>query len=139
MNKDVIISVVGTEQTPEGNDKVEFVTEGQYYKKGSKVYLKYKESEMTGFDNTTTTLKIDGDTVSMTRFGNFNSHMVFKSGEQHLSYYETPYGSFTIGIISDDVKVKMDEEKADISIKYLLEIDNAARAEHEIRLSVHHA
>ena len=77
MNKDVIISVVGTEQTPEGNDKVEFVTEGQYYKKGSKVYLKYKESEMTGFDNTTTTLKIDGDTVSMTRFGNFNSHMVF--------------------------------------------------------------
>ena len=75
----------------------------------------------------------------MTRFGNFNSHMVFKSGEQHLSHYETPYGSFTIGIISDDVKVKMDEEKADISIKYLLEIDNAARAEHEIRLSVHNA
>lgn len=139
MNRDVIISVLGTEQRPDGSDKIEFVTEGRYYKKGSKVYLKYKESEMTGFDNTTTTLKIDGDTVSMTRFGNFNSHMVFKSGEQHLSHYETPYGSFTIGIISDDVKVKMDEEKADISIKYLLEIDNATRAEHEIRLSVHNA
>ena len=137
MNRDVIISVVGIESGTDGeNDKIEFVTEGKYYKRGNNHYLKYNESEMTGLDKTTTTLKIDGDTVSMTRFGQINTHMVFRSGQQHLGHYETPYGSFTIGIISDDVKINIGENSGDISINYVLEIDNDTKAAHSLKLSI---
>ena len=137
MNKDIIISVTGIENDDDGDDKIEFVTEGKYYKRGGKHYFKYEESEMTGFDShTTTTLKVDGDTVSMTRFGKVNTHMVFKTGEHHLGHYETPYGSFTIGILSDDVRVDIGEDKGDISIRYLLEIDNNTKAEHYLKVNM---
>jgi len=58
VNKNVIISVKGV-QTSENNDKnvLELVTEGKYYKKGNAYYVTYKESEVTGMEGTTTTLK----------------------------------------------------------------------------------
>ena len=142
MNKDVIISIKGTESLIDDNDSdnIELVTEGQYYKKGNKHYLSYAESEeMTGYDHTQTTLKIDGDTVSLTRFGNVNSHMVFKEGKKHIGHYETPYGSFTVGIMSDSVNVDIGERSANIRIKYMLEIDNSAKALHDLQLSIREA
>lgn len=139
--KEAIISITGLEEVLGGeSEKTELVTSGKYYKKGNKYYISYKETEVTGFDeNTTTTVKIDGDTVAMTRFGQVNTHMVFKSGEKHVGHYETPFGSFTVGIISDDVKIDIDDCGGDISIKYLLEIDNNTKAKHDLRLNIREA
>lgn len=142
MNKQAIISIKGKENSFDGEEDsaVELVTEGKYYKKGDKYYISYKETEVTGFDqNTTTTLKVDGDTVALTRFGEVNTHMVFKSGEKHMGYYETPFGSFTIGIISNDVKIDIGDNGGDIRIKYLLEIDSNTKAHHDLRFNIREA
>jgi len=142
MNREVIISITGSENSPNGKEEnlVELVTEGKYYKKGDKYYVSYKETSVTGFDdNTTTTLKIDGKTVAMTRFGQVNTHMVFKQGEKHTGYYETPYGSFTVGVLSDDVDVNINDGGGEIHINYLLQIDNATRARHDLKLNIREA
>ena len=140
MSKKVIISIKGEERNLYGeDDKIEFITEGNYYERNGKSYLSYKETEMSGFGNTTTTLKIDGDTVSMTRFGNINTHMVFSPGKRHLSHYETPYGSFTIGVIPDEVAIDMTDGAGNINISYNLEIDNSPSATHSLNLSVRNA
>ena len=140
MSREVIISITGLEKYEDDNTestKTELVTEGKYYKKGDKYYLSYKETEMTGFDeDTTTTLKIDGNSVAMTRFGLVNTHMVFKEGQKHTGHYETPFGSFTIGVFSDEVEIEMNEDGGDISIQYLLEIDNNTKARHNLKLNV---
>ena len=141
MNKEVIISIEGQEIIPEMGEenKTELVTEGKYYKKGEKHYLSYKETEVTGFDATTTMLKIEDNRVALTRNGQVNTHMVFASGEKHTGYYDTPYGSFTVGVISDDVKVSFEENRGKIDIHYLLEIDNNTKAEHTLSLQVREA
>lgn len=141
MNKKVIISITGEEKNIYGeDDKIEFVTEGNYYERNGKSYLSYKETEISGFDsNTTTTLKIDGDTVSMTRFGNVNTHMVFSPGKRHLSHYETPYGSFTIGVVPEAVAIDMTDGSGNINIAYSLEIDNSPSATHSLNLNVRNA
>lgn len=143
MNKEVIISIVGNEKPVDIADDsscIELITEGKYYKKGNKHYLSYNETEMTGFDGLTTTLlQVDGDTVSLTRTGGINSHMVFREGEKHIGHYDTPYGSFTIGICSEDVSVDIGEAAGDIHIKYLLEINNASKARHDLRLNIREA
>ena len=141
MNKEVIISIEGQEIIPEMGEenKTELVTEGKYYKKGEKHYLSYKETEVTGFDATTTMLKIEDNRVALTRYGQVNTHMVFASGEKHTGYYDTPYGSFTVGVISDDVKVSFEENRGKIDIHYLLEIDNNTKAEHTLSLQVREA
>lgn len=141
MNKEVIISIEGQEIIPEMGEenKTELVTEGKYYKKGEKHYLSYKETEVTGFDATTTMLKIEDNRVALTRYGQVNTHMVFASGEKHTGYYDTPYGSFTVGVVSDDVKVEFGENRGKIDIHYLLEIDNNTKAEHTLSLNVREA
>ncbi len=139
MNRDVIISIIGQENPldEKPDNAIELVTSGRYYKKGDKYYLSYQETEVTGFDdNTTTTLKIDGDTVTMTRFGQVNTHMVFRRGERHMGHYETPYGSFTVGVLPDDVDVNIEDSGGDIRIKYLLEIDNNTKATHDLHLNI---
>ncbi len=141
MNKEVIISIEGQEMFAEGGEEnvTELVTAGKYYKKGDKHYLSYKETEMTGFEATTTMLKIENDRVALTRYGQVNTHMVFAPGEKHTGYYETPYGSFTVGIVSDDVKVQFGKNSGQIDIHYLLEIDNNTKAEHTLSLNVREA
>lgn len=141
MNKEVIISIAGEEKFPEmGEENVtELVTEGKYYKKGDKHYLSYKETEVTGFEETTTMLKIENDRVALTRYGQFNTHMIFAPGEKHTGYYDTPFGSFTVGVISDAVKVEFGQNSGKIDIKYSLEIDNSTKAEHTLSLNVREA
>jgi len=141
MNKEVIISIEGQEMFAEGGEEnvTELVTAGKYYKKGDKHYLSYKETEVTGFDATTTMLKIEDNRVALTRYGQVNTHMVFAPGEKHTGYYETPYGSFTVGIVSDDVKVQFGKNSGQIDIHYLLEIDNNTMAEHTLSLNVREA
>ena len=141
MNKEVIISIAGEEKFPEmGEENVtELVTEGKYYKKGDKHYISYKETEVTGFEETTTMLKIENDRVHLTRYGQVNTHMVFAPGEKHTGYYDTPFGSFTVGIISDAVKVEFGQKSGQIDIRYSLEIDNNTKAEHKLSLNVREA
>jgi uncharacterized beta-barrel protein YwiB (DUF1934 family) len=57
MKKKALISVF-SEQDGNIEDKIEVVTPGDFYKKDSYYYAVYKETQITGMLNTTTTLKI---------------------------------------------------------------------------------
>ncbi|MGI6778519.1 MAG: DUF1934 domain-containing protein [Acetivibrionales bacterium] len=125
MNKDVIISVKGS-QTAENqqDDILELVTEGKYYKKGETYYVSYNESEVTGMEGTTTTLKVDGDIVTLIRFGAVNSQFVFQKGQRHICHYDTAYGAFTIGVYANEVNVNINDSGGEIRVDYQLEIGN---------------
>ena len=126
MNKNVIISVKGTQGT-EGQEpnKLELVTEGKYYKKGSVYYVSYKESDLTGMEGTTTTLKITKDgIVTLMRFGVVNSQFVFEKGQRHMSYYDTTMGTFTVSVFAKQVNINVDDSGGEVSVDYQLEIDD---------------
>lgn len=58
-------------ETDEKEEFVELMTRGQFVQKGDSYYITYKETETTGYEGCTTTLKIaaDGSRVAMLRFG----------------------------------------------------------------------
>ncbi len=125
MSKRVIINVKGTQKSEDREaDSMELVTEGKYYKKDNAFFITYKESEVTGMDGTTTTLKVSDGTVTLMRFGSVNSHFIFERGQKHLSYYETPHGTFTIGVLANDVNININDAGGEIFVGYELEIDN---------------
>jgi len=125
MGKKVIISVKGIKTTgKQGTDALELVTEGVYYKKGNTYYVSYKESEVTGMDGTTTTLKIEDGIVTLLRFGSVNTQFIFEKGRRHLSYYDTAYGTFTIGVTANKVNIDIDDAGGEVRVDYNLEVDN---------------
>ncbi len=137
MKKYVIISVKGT-QTSSGQEAniLELVTEGKYYKKGDAYFITYKESEVTGMEGTTTTLKIADGVVTLMRFGSVNSQFIFEQGQKHLSYYDTSYGTFTVGVYANEVNVKVDDEGGEIRVDYQLEIDNNKSGENDFHMFI---
>lgn len=140
MNKNVIISVKGTQLDMENEmNKLELVTEGKYYKKNNNYYVTYSETEVTGMEGTTTTLKISDKTVTLMRFGLVNSHMIFEKGQKHVSYYDTAYGAFTVGVIANEVNVKADDKSAEIKVGYQVEVDNNRTGLNNFSISVREA
>ncbi|OPZ92371.1 MAG: putative beta-barrel protein YwiB [Firmicutes bacterium ADurb.Bin419] len=140
MNKNVIISVKGI-QTSSGKDTntLELVTEGRYYKKGNTYYVTYKESEVTGMDGTTTTLKIANGIVTLMRFGSVNTQFIFEKGQKHVSYYDTQYGTFTVGVMTNAVTVDVDDEGGEIRVDYHLEIDNNKQGGNDFHMFIREA
>jgi uncharacterized beta-barrel protein YwiB (DUF1934 family) len=137
MNKNVIISVKGIQTSP-NNDKniLELVTEGKYYKKGDAYYVTYKESEVTGMEGTTTTLKISDGVVTLMRFGSVNTQFIFEQGQKHVSYYDTKYGTFTIMVTARTVSIDVDDSGGEIKVDYKLEIDDNKTGENDLHMLI---
>ncbi|MFZ5989961.1 MAG: DUF1934 domain-containing protein [Bacillota bacterium] len=140
MNKNVIISVKGI-QTSGKNDSntLELVTEGKYYKKGNAYYVTYKESEVTGMEGTTTTLKISNGIVTLMRFGAVNTQFIFEQGQKHMSYYDTKYGTFVIGVTTHVVTIDVDDKGGEVRVDYKLEIDDNKSGENDFHMFIREA
>jgi uncharacterized beta-barrel protein YwiB (DUF1934 family) len=140
MNKNVIISVKGTQMVrDEDVNELELVTEGKYYKKGNAYYITYKESEVTGMDGTTTTLKVSDGVVTLMRFGSVNTQFIFEQGQKHVSYYDTTYGAFTVGVFANEVNIDVDDEGGEIMVDYRLEIDNNKSGDNDFHMLIREA
>ncbi len=124
MKKDIIISLKGRQNDGYEREEIELVTEGTYYKEGETYFVTYNETEVTGMEGTTTTLKIENDKITMLRYGQNNSQLIFEKGQRHLCCYETPFGAFTIGVKSEIVNIDISEKGGEISAEYQIEIDN---------------
>lgn len=140
MNKNVILTVKGTQAVANSDiNEMELVTEGRYYKKGDAYYITYKESEVTGMNGTTTTLKVAEGKVTLMRFGAVNTQFIFEQGQKHVSYYDTTYGAFTIGILANEVNINVDDSGGEIRVDYLLEIDNNKSGENDFHMLIREA
>ncbi len=140
MDKNVIISVKGTQSSNEQVENIlELVTEGKYYKKDKAYFVTYDESEVTGMSGTTTTLKVLDGIVTLIRAGSVNSQFVFQQGQKHVSYYDTEFGAFTIGVTANEVDVRIDDSGGEIKIGYQLEIDNNETGENDFCMSIREA
>ena len=124
MRDNVIISIKGKQVNENGPDEMELVTEGRMICNDKGVLVSYQESELTGLQGTTTMLRINGPVVTLLREGTVNSQMVFEEGRRHLSMYETPYGSMSVGINTRRVTNTIGESGGDLEIDYAIEIDN---------------
>ena len=141
MKKKVWLSIKGKQHArDEEAETIELLTEGELYNKDKSQYILYKESEVSGMKGTTTTVKIEGDQVTIIRLGTTNSHLVFKKGERKYNRYETPYGDLLMSISTKNVDVKYNEEQDPIAIHldYHLEIDGDRGSRNTLDIQVKH-
>ena len=136
MKKDVIISLVGTQENDGDKDKIELITEGSFYRKGDDYYVTYKESELTGLEGTTTTLKVQGKKVTMIRFGTNNTQLIFEKGQHHVCCYDTMYGAITVGVWANDVSVNIGDNGGEIYAAYKIDVDNNSIGNNDFRMQI---
>lgn len=141
MNKDVLISIKGTVVSPGGMPEViELVTEGRYYNRNGAYYISYHESEATGFEGVTTTLKVDGDhCVTLIRNGSQRSRLTLEKGRRHLCQYDTGYGYTMLGISGCKIKSGLGDIGGELVFNYTLDVDSNTVSQNEVYVSVKEA
>ena len=137
MRKDVIIHIDGRPKY-EGDmgEEIQLTTSGRFYKKNGQYYIMYKESELTGMEGSTTTLKIEDEKITMMRSGSYPSHMVFEKGRKHIGVFKTETGPLTVGISARDIQNKIDDNGGSLTIDYAIEIDYMLTGENLFRVDV---
>lgn len=136
--KNIMLKIQG-KQMPSGGqeDIIELITEGKYYDKDNAQYIVYEESEISGMEGCTTTLKIQSNKITMKRFGNATSELVFEKGKRHTSNYSTPYGNFKMEILTKELKCSIDENiKGNILIKYSISLQGLAEGNNELNIEI---
>ncbi len=138
-DKDVIISIKGSQTSEDDNDYYEFVTDGTYRFDDSVCEFTYMESELTGLEGTKTTFRIDDKQVRLTREGSVNSQMIFESGKKHYFLYETPYGAATLGIRTHKIKSGLNEHGGDIELSYAVDVDSVMLGKNDFKINIREA
>ncbi len=137
LKKDVWISVSGVQSDgTERAEPVTFETRGSLYRKGGQYFLRYDESEVTGLAGTSTTIKADGDCVSVIRTGKNPSDMHFAVGEKRMAFYDTDYGEITMVVNTKKIENGLSENGGIIDVLYELEIENTPAFLNRIRVKV---
>jgi len=138
MKEQRLIKVIGTQRDAQGEEnKIELVTEGNYYRKKDSLYLVYEESEISGMEGATTTLKIEGEKkVSMRRFGSTVSQLIFEEGKNFTSQYSTQYGNFEMKILTKKLYIEIGDgsKNGSIEIYYDVRITGLANTSNELKV-----
>ncbi|MDR3363396.1 MAG: DUF1934 domain-containing protein [Clostridiales Family XIII bacterium] len=114
--KDIILRIIGNqirglEGKAEGEDSMEFITEGRFVRKGDALYLIYEESELSGIEGCTTSLKVSGGKVRMKRYGEeggIQTAMEFEKGQKFTGLYETPFGSIELEVLTNEIDNRLE-------------------------------
>ncbi len=132
----IMINIDGTQNFGNGDtNNVELTTEGELIVSATSYTVKYKESELTGMEGTTTEITVeDSGIVNLVRSGTVNSNLVFEEGKRHLSYYDTNDGAFSIGVFASYVDTVLERNYGEISITYAMDVDDKPIGENEIRV-----
>lgn len=101
-------------------DVININQKGTMYEKNGNIYIVYKEKE--GELETTNTIKINQDEISIKKFGSINSTMRFKVGETDKVRYKTLQGLFIIENTTKKLNVDIKSDTIDIEIDYNIKI-----------------
>ncbi|MBO5070715.1 MAG: DUF1934 domain-containing protein [Roseburia sp.] len=137
MTKEVLVKITGLQFAEDtGNDSVEIITSGDYYKKNGKHYILYDEVQEGTADTTKNIIKLGTDMLDVTKRGVSNTHMLFEKDKKNMSYYYTPFGSVLVGIDAKKIDVRESEDSINVLVDYELEINYEHMADCKITMDI---
>lgn len=108
-------------------------TTGTLYEKKENTYVVYKEKE--DGKETTTSIKLESDKVTIKRFGEINSSLTFKENQTMNSNYITPQGVFSVETKTNKLSINKNK-KIDINIDYNIDIMNIFKGRNIIKIKI---
>lgn len=136
-NKDYVITIKGLQSyDDDDNVDIEMMAHGDFSKEDGKFFIDYEETEATGMEGTSTSIEIDSDYVSLTREGAVETTLLFIKGRQTTSYYDTPYGTMMMGITTENVDTRLDENGGTVDVSYSMSMNNLFSGKNTFQIQV---
>ncbi len=132
-----MISILGEQKLDEGTDKIEVLTAGNYMMKNGHFFIGYKEYDEDNpnqyFDNL---IKVDRETVTITRRGPVKTQLILEKGRRHQCVYQTLAGNLMIGVFTKTLKNTLDEKGGTLEVSYTLDFNTDLVSENRFKITV---
>jgi len=137
LHKDVLVTVKGTRTDDLGEkETIELITVGRFFCKKRSYYIVYSESEVSGLEGTTTSVKAEQNRVTLNRVGSSEHKQVFEEGVHNRGNYTTPYGNLPTRVLPWKVEVDLTEVGGSINLEYELELNRQKIGYNELIITV---
>lgn len=137
MKENFLINIIGEMDQQGEKDTVNLLTRGSFQKRNGRFYITYKESEATGYEGNTTTVRVeDENKVSMLRYGPSPSQLIIERGKRHVCHYDSGYGSLSLGVAADEIQNHLTEEGGDVTFSYTLDTGSSQISYNKVKITV---
>ena len=136
MRNNAMILLRTLQKTGGEEDVIELQTEGKFAERDGKYFISYRETELTGFEDTVTTIKVARDKVQMSRSGKYNMKMTYRVGEKNLCYYQTAYGNLVVAVDTLGIDMALHPEGGSLRVDFLLDTDNTTFAHNQLEITI---
>ncbi len=139
--KEVMIKIKGKQISREnGEDEMEFVTEGKLYRRNGTVYLIYDETELSGIPGCQTRLRLRDGEIQMKRIGEgagSGTEILFEQGKRYTGFYDTPFGAIPLEVLTNRVDSTITEEgSGNIDIEYDISLKGLAEGRNVLNITL---
>jgi uncharacterized beta-barrel protein YwiB (DUF1934 family) len=137
-----MLKIIGSQITrDEGDERMEFITEGKYVEENGAVILRYDESELSGIEGCTTSLRITGDKIAMQRTGDLigiDTAIEFEQGRRFKGYYDTPFGSIEMEVLTNSVvnNIERDNASGYLDIDYNISLKGLTESRSRLKIEI---
>ena len=117
-------------------EEVVLETPGVYGEDENCRYLTYEETSLSGMEGTTTTIRMYGDHVTLSRQGSFLQETEYRPGTVAKSEYITPAGPVEITVSSKEITDTVSGGKGQLRLVYDIEMKGLFSHLNEIIIDV---
>lgn len=125
IDENAIIKVKSTQKSDEDENFIDIDTVGNFYQRGGKFYIFYKESSEMQMSDSTVMLIVDKNKVTMRRNGEYETKFNFIEGESESVIYYTPFGEFNFTLCTISVNAELCDNGGRVEFEYTLETGDA--------------
>lgn len=120
----------------ENQDVIKCLAIGKKNQHNGKIYISYDEPDENCMPGTKTILKLDGETITLTRAGEVEHTLVFQVGDLTYSDYRIPFGMLHMAVDTKILEVDIDDDVINIYIEYILMINDELQGLTQLRIRV---
>lgn len=137
VRREVLLTIISRQWDAQGvGSRTETGYQGAAYEKNGVVYFLYEE-EMEGADGVVKSMiRLNGDSVELTRRGGVSVKMVFREGETSRCSYVTGFGIMTMDVRTLHTQVVRDEKRTEISLHYHLLADESILSKCKMKILI---
>ena len=141
MEENYILSVTGKQTVDGESDSIELQTSASYVTKYGSRYITYKEYDANYPDRVyRTTVKVDTDgVVTIMKGGEERHQLILEKGERHKCEYYTPYGSLSLGIYTESIRIDLNDNGGELEVRYSIDIQAELASTNELHLTIKEA
>lgn len=135
MEKEVVIKIVDRHEMDGDTDGLETTVLGSF--KGTRDNYELSYTEDGELEGGSVTLKVEnGECITMTRSGIFETELIIQRGKRHNCSYSTPAGILMLGVFANRVESDVDENGGKLEFDYTLDMGAGVISENYLTITV---